>query len=397
VAQVADRLSRWAAVAIGASIPVSVALDNILLSLVLLAWLAGGDWREKWRVARLNPVALAALVLFAVLAAGTLWGSRYPGDAQGYLVKYVDLLAVPALVYLFRDARHRGHALMALAAGLVLTLLVSYLVMLGLLPQVKPLAVDPENALAFKFKLTHNILMAFAAFLFARFALHAQARRARCAWAVLSLLAAIDVLFLVNGLTGQILLGVFALYGGYLWKGWRGLAAAVAVAAVAGTLLVAASDPLRARLSTLVPEFDEWRAGKVRTEAPVAIRLDLYATAADIVRDQPLFGAGTGGYPKAHAERAGGKLSRNPHNEYLLIAAQTGLAGLAALLWLFWIAWRVAARLSPAEAPIARALVLMLVAGCLVNSMLLDHTEGLLFAWLAGVLYAGLPPRAISH
>ena len=31
-----------------------------------------------------------------------------------------------------------------------------------------------------------------------------------------------------------------------------------------------------------------------------------------------------------------------------------------------------------------------MVIGCLLNSLLLDHTEGLLYAWLTGVLYGGL-------
>jgi hypothetical protein len=31
--------------------------------------------------------------------------------------------------------------------------------------------------------------------------------------------------------------------------------------------------------------------------------------------------------------------------------------------------------------------------GCLFNSWLMDHTEGLLFAWLTGVLFAGHRPR----
>ena len=41
-----DRIARWAAVAIGASIPISTAIDNLLLGVVLLAWIAGGGYRE---------------------------------------------------------------------------------------------------------------------------------------------------------------------------------------------------------------------------------------------------------------------------------------------------------------------------------------------------------------
>lgn len=388
-----DRLARWSAVAIGVTIPVSVALDNILLALLLLGWLGGGAYAEKWSAVRSSGAAKAALALFGVLAAGTLYGTRYPGDALGYLVKYADLLAVPVLVFVFRDARHRSHALAALAAGLVLTLVVSYLVALGLVPQVKPLAPDIANPLAFKYKLTHNILMAFAAFLFAHFAARAPASLPRCAWTLLSLLAAINVAFLVDGLTGKLVLGAFLVYGGFLWKGWRGLFAAVMGAGLAALLLAVVSDPFRARLETLVPEFREWRSGHVRIDASTAIRLELYATSLSIVRDHPLLGAGTGGYPKAYAERAPGQASRNPHNEYLMIATQTGLVGLAVMLWLFWVQWRLSARLPAAEAPLARALVLMITIGCLFNSMLLDHTEGLLYAWLTGVLYGGLRAR----
>jgi hypothetical protein len=33
-----------------------------------------------------------------------------------------------------------------------------------------------------------------------------------------------------------------------------------------------------------------------------------------------------------------------------------------------------------------------MVVGCLFNSFLLDHTEALFYAWLSGLLYAGLRP-----
>jgi len=38
----------------------------------------------------------------------------------------------------------------------------------------------------------------------------------------------------------------------------------------------------------------------------------------------------------------------------------------------------------------ALGLLLAMIVGCLFNSWLMDHTEGLLYAWLTGVLFAGL-------
>jgi hypothetical protein len=54
--------------------------------------------------------------------------------------------------------------------------------------------------------------------------------------------------------------------------------------------------------------------------------------------------------------------------------------------------WWQAARLEPDAAIAARGLVLTVAVGSLLNSLLIDHTEGLLFAWMAGVLFA--PQRA---
>jgi hypothetical protein len=41
-------------------------------------------------------------------------------------------------------------------------------------------------------------------------------------------------------------------------------------------------------------------------------------------------------------------------------------------------------------------LVLTIAVGSLFNSLLLDHTEGLLYAWLTGLLYGGLQSRSDS-
>ena len=91
------------------------------------------------------------------------------------------------------------------------------------------------------------------------------------------------------------------------------------------------------------------------------------------------------------------RTAAQPENQYLLTAVQLGVFGLAALLALFAAQWRLAARLATrTETNIARGLVIFMVVGCLFNSFLLDHTEALFYAWLSGLLFAGLRPRGTS-
>jgi O-antigen ligase len=88
----------------------------------------------------------------------------------------------------------------------------------------------------------------------------------------------------------------------------------------------------------------------------------------------------------------------NPHSEYLLIAVQLGLFGLAVLLYLFYTQWRLAVDLPGLlERNLARGLVLTVMTTCLFNSSLLDHGEGIFYAWMSGLLFAGLNSRGQSN
>jgi O-antigen ligase len=245
----------------------------------------------------------------------------------------------------------------------------------------------------FKEHLTHNILMAFAVFLFAWLALNAVSVQARLAWAILTVLAFINVTIMVHGATGYVVLGGLLLLLGYRRFGWRGLGASLLGIIVLAVALMAVTNPFQERAKKIALELKEWRADQP-AQTSTGWRLEFYRNTIAIIADHPLAGVGTGGFPSAYAEKVNGTgrvATQNPHNEFLLITAELGLAGLIALLWLFSRQWRLAARLdAPLESELARGLIVTMVIGCLLNSLLLDHTEGLFYAWLTGVLYGGL-------
>ena len=391
------RAARWPAVALGFSIPISVAADNILLGLLVLLCamaLANPDARAA---AFRNPVGRCALALFALLAIGTAYGDRYPGDAARYLGKYLELGLVPLVLVAFADARVRRFGLYALAASVALTLALSVALKLGAVPAGKFFTGTADNASVFKQDLTHNFLMAFGAFLFLQLGFAATAPKVRIAWWVGAALAAAAVLFLVRGRTGYVVLFALVVYSGYAWKGARGLAAVGVAAAVAIGVLLLTPTMFSARIERTLNEANEWRENRVKRDESITMRLEWYRNSLGIIASHPVAGSGTGSFPKAYADYTSGrdvKATVNPHNEFLHMAAQLGVLGLAALLWLFFTQWRVAPRLaSKLETDLARGLVIAYVAGCLFNSLLLDHTEGMLFAWLTALLYAGYAPR----
>lgn len=394
--QRSEDLARTFAVALGVSIPFSVAADSVLLALVLVCWLAADRYRERFAQLRRNPVALMALGFVALLAVGLAYGEQPRADALRYFGKYADLALLGVFVTLFGDPVWRRRAVFALASALALLVVLSYLTKLGVLPPT-PWArrVPVVYPIIVMDSLTHGILVAFGAFLFAVLGREAPKGPVRTIWFALAAAAAANVLFVVPGRTGYVVLGALALYFGYVWRRLAGLAlVALAGAAVVG-VGYSASSTLQGRVLETEREAREWQPG-VAARTSVGYRLEFYNNTLKIIRDRPLVGAGTGGFPSAYERQVAGTgmaPAGHPHNEYLHLMAQLGIPGLVALAALFWVPWRLAPRLPvPHEGLLARGLVLTIAVGCVFNSLLLDHTEGLLFAWGLGVLFGGLGP-----
>lgn len=388
----AERTSCWAVVALGTSIPISTALDNILLALVLVTWIVSGQATETIKISFKNNVLLGALLLFLLLVIGTFYGDTPRREALLFLSKYSDLVFIPIFAWICRDSETRRYALHAMACSFICVLLLSLLIKFGALPKLPFITGDALSPTVFKLRLTHNILMAFGAFLFAWLAYAALTPNMKLLWRTCTALAIINVMLMVQGATGYLILALLILLYGWNRIGWSGTVFALIAVALLGTLLASVPSSFQKRTTEIEQEFRGWQPG-VAASTSVGYRLEFYYNTLQIVRDHPM-GVGTGGFPKAYAEqvKGTGKVeTRNPHNEFLHLAVQVGIAGLLVLVWLFVQQWLIAKRIeAPLERALMRGLVLTMVVGCLLNSLLLDHTEGLFYAWLTGVLCGGL-------
>jgi O-antigen ligase len=386
-----------AAIGLGFAIPISVALDGVLLGLVLLLWLASGPRWEEVRELHGNPVVLASVGLFLLCALGLLYGEGKTEYGLMYLKKYMDLLFVPVFVLLFRDARSRQAGIRAFEIAMLITLAVSYLLAVGILPWEKPFTANLiSGATAFKLQIAHGTFMAFAAYLFAERARSGGSRVARILWGAASGLAAVNVLFMIAGRTGYLVLFALALVFWWRLFGMKGVMAAAGALVVAVVIAMAGSNTFSDRVRLAAHEAGTWEYGK-SVDTSIGDRLNFYVTSAKIIHENPVFGVGLGGFQEAfRAQVAGTRIvpTYNPHNQYLLFGAQLGMVGLAAFAWLLFALWRCSRRIEGGfERLAAQGLLATAIIGSMVNSFLLDHTEGLFFAWLAGLACAQLTDR----
>jgi O-antigen ligase len=387
-----DDWGRVASILIGFAIPISTALDGTLSALVLLCWLGGRAYREKRDCIRRNPVALAALALLLLALVAVAWSGAPLGERLASLRKYGNLLLIPVFAAYFAQARARERGLIAFAAGLALTLVLSFAVALDWIPAGGPIHGTSTHPV-FKSRIAQNILMSFGALLFLVLARRARSRRLRVLWAILTAGAVVDVLGPVEGRTGYVVLPALCVMVSFTLLRWKGIAAGATVAAVLMAAAYQLSAPFHSRVDAGISEATHWNPHAPATKS-IEYRLEFYANTLRIVSDHPLTGVGTGGFKRAYAAQVQGTgmlSTSNPHNMYLIVAAELGVLGVLLLVYLLAVEWHSAGRLSsPDYVLLARGVVLTVAISGLFNSILIDHTECLFFAWMSGLLFAEL-------
>lgn len=381
----------WALAALGFSLPLSTGGTSILLGVILVLWLLGGDFRAQGREMLTHPLAKAALILFALYLLGLLYGK--PGDRVIFDVTHFLLLAI--FLLLFREEKVRRRALWGFLSAALVLMALSYLSWMHLLPRIEAIGIRPGDPLVIQDRITYALFLTLAAFFWTVEAFFATSGTGKAALLALAALAVFNLLGMIHNKTVYLVLPI--LFGYLLIRRWRWKGAAVftgAVALTAAVILAFPTNPVYQRIAGAVREYREWRPDQSDLNSSTGQRRGFYLNTLKIIGDHPVLGVGVGGFASAYAEKVrapGILLTDNPHNEYLLVTVQLGVIGLAALLWLFVTQWRLAARLpTQREILLAQGMVLAFMVGCLFNSFLTDYDEGVCFAWISGLLFSGV-------
>ncbi len=383
--------AKYVLVAASFSLALPTAWISLLMALFLVFWVLSGQFHQKWERVRTNPAALAAIALFALYGIGLLY-TPVPGQvALQFWSKYHKILYIPLAISLLDDELWRRRAADAFFWGMLLVLAISYLNWLGWYPQHHWAAqlknFSDQGYSVFKGRIAQNIFMAFTAYLAVDRACRDTPRR--WLWAGIALLAAANVLFLVNGRTGQLILPILGFW--FLWKylGRRVTLIAGMVLVTTGALAFQYGSSHQIRMFQIEQEIQQHNS-RSTNQTSSGQRLEFYRNTLEITLERPWFGWGTGSfntvYPE-HVRKKGYEFPNvsNPHNEYLLTSMQLGLTGLATLLFMGWRQWRSGREIGGVYGQHLQALILTIGIGALFNSLLMDASEGKFFCLMAGI------------
>jgi O-antigen ligase len=372
---------------VGFSIPVSTSLSEIATTLFILCWLASGNWRERTRVIAANPVALLSLAMFGILMLAMTWSSVTWQQAGRCLLKYREFLYLPLLVPVVRDPRLKTAGMRGFIVGAVGMLLLSYFEWLSGVDV--GLASSPNDYVIAKDRIIHSILMSLLVY----FSAQEMARGGRFRWlhgAVIAL-AAPNILFLVQGRTGYLLLGLLTILFMTQRFGRKGLVCAGLLVGASAWGAYAGSETVRARVTQTISQIrNQFGYPKQHSWDP---RLEYYEHTLTLIGRHPLRGTGTGSFEREYAELArtvGVEPTSDPHNEYLHLAVQAGIPAAGMFVLLLAAQWHCAGRLPTWDARIGRGVVLAIAVGSLFNSLILSITGGLIWSFFSALAFADL-------
>lgn len=359
----------------------------------------GASLTKTWTL----PAVVAVLLAFAL---SLLWTVAPQEEALGSLAKYGKLVIIVVLMALIRERREAVYALGAFALSQLLVVVSSWLLFADLPVPWATSRNTLSHYTVFSGYLDQGIMSA----VFAAMCWHLRSlvpgRYGPQITVAVAVAALANVFFVLAGRSGQVV-GVAMLSLAIMWQLPKKYRIAVAVLPFLLVLLLLVSSPtMRERLTLLKTEVQTY-SPQQEANTSSGVRLTFWRTAAQLIAQRPLAGAGVGSWSteynrmerQKNPEHKDINPNGNPHQEYLYWGVQLGIPGL-----LLFAAFMLSVLLDSMkmEAPYARATqsaLLALAVACLFNSTLYDGLIGDFFCILIGLLLAwglskpaGLPP-----
>ena len=365
------------------SIWLKVGFISWFMGLFMIVWLISGNYSVKFATIKQNPAAVSAIALLTLYAVGISYSSTTGDAAFDFGTKYCKLLFIPMIASVLQSEKIRKLAFNAFLVTSLIILVLSYLKWLGL--PIHEYHGGNQGSVIFIGRIAHNVFMSFFMYMMLNYSLKSAGYK-KLGYITLCVLAALNILFLVDGRTGQVTM--FALFAWFTWENWGVKSLKYWLLAILIGLGIAQVAP--SLFSSRLTETDQEIAQGVNSSA--GQRLEMYKNTLTLIQQHPLFGGGTGSLehdykPLAESQQSTLVKVTNPHNQYLLTTQELGIVGLICLLWMWFTHWQASYKLSNDEYGYAmRGLVIAIMVGSLFNSLILDASEGRFYCVLAGIL-----------
>lgn len=386
--------ARWLMIVLLIAVLFSPPVVNLAQALLLLLFVFSAELRGRIVQACRQPMVIGVLAFYLVISIGVLYSIADSHDALKMWGGWRKLLLLPLAVALFDEAPWKLRLAHALIGVSVICAVASYY---GVLAQFHfPAVPGIELGVVIRNHSTQGMVFGVAAFAAASLALFRRdmAPKMRLLLIACAGLLASNIILVTTGRSGYVVLVVcsVSLIAGLLLSGRRITIKFIGIAAVALAILVsslALAPSSRMHIMQAIGEAQGYR--QATSETSMGIRVIFWKNTITLIAKRPIFGYGTGAFYTAYKDHVASLSGLNalvtgdPHNQFMKIAGEHGLAGLAVFL-----AFLISALRQRPSMPYRLLGLGVLAAWCttsLANSHFSTFNEGVfIYVWLGAML-----------
>ncbi len=389
-----ERLDLWInylIVTLGFTLPISIAVNNMLLVLILVLWLAAGDFKERWRRIKSNRAAIAFMIFFAFHFVGLIYSSDPATGLKEIITREQLLLFMPIFISVIKPEFVKK-ALSAFLIAMMISEVLSYGMYFDLIHiPWHDYAKEPFPT-PFVSHLSYSPMVAFAVILLIHRIIYGDENRWEKIVYIFFMVTMSLNIFISGGRAGQVgFIVILLFYVAYQFrKEFKKMAALLGTSVAAIVLVFFINRPFHDRMMLAYHNVVDF---KVNPHTSVGHRINFAINSWELFKERPLLGFGTGAFKKEY-ERINRKLTpkvratSQPHNFYMLTLVQFGLVGLALLLYIFYSLYKIARKTEDSYRGVRYALLVLYLTIMLSDSYLLGHYTTLFFVYIAALLFS---------
>jgi len=394
------KLNHLLIIALGFLGPITVAGGNLIAGLIILLWFLSGNYKQKIQKILSNKIAISSLLFFLAYIFGLLWAFDLE-DGLKRVAKMIEFgLLIPILISIV-DKKNFETYLLSFFLAIALTVILSFLIFLEIISPFY--GSDVANPVVFSSHISHGPIVAIG-FYFATLKLFSQkweAMKARKIYntflLLLSFFSMVGVLITL-GRAGHIvffilLMLLFIQILGFSLK-------SILLGALAGILIFsfAFSSLSGFKAKAEKTNFNLSNISENQLSS-IGRRFVMFENSLEIFKQYPFFGSGTGSliheYEKVMNERKKSdpdlllmkSTTNNPHNMYILVAAELGIIGLILLFNLYYQQFKLAiAHKNKLKKNLLIGVLISFFALNFSDSYFLGHFSTFLYAYLVSIL-----------
>ena len=321
-------------------LPISRASISLFSILFIVLWLYEGNFKQKWILIKTNKVLMTFLLFIGFSALSIVWteniaDAKRPLRMLGYFLTLYVVATSIKKEYIY-------YIVTSFLFGMFISEIISYGVYFEWW-QFKN--ATPENPSPFMYHIDYSVFLAFTSIVLLN---RIVSKHYHLKEKIISFLFFVTVtgnLFIGVGRTGQMafIAGVIVMSIIHFKFSDKSLIGSILLISVIFTLAYDVSDNFNRRVHQALGDVNKIQ--NMDFKSSWGIRVAFWQTTYGVMKDNPLIGVGIGDYmdatknevmqskynPKMYEKEF---MSTNtPHNQYLLIALQSGLIG----LFLFFI------------------------------------------------------------